>query len=148
MGEMIICVAPEGEGFVHAKIGEGGETLPLGVKGYIDFDPGKCIEVTLGPGGRETIKMPGNPEDAESARLALEQGMGYVLSQFAGSPVEVTFGTEQGMVAKADIQIFLRGEDCFVNLGTPTTDLEEAEQNGAVERCKITTKMAYIESVK
>lgn len=148
MGGMIICVAQEGAEFIHLKIGEGEETIPPGVKGYIDFDPGKCIQFTMNPDGSKTIKMPGDPKDAENAKLALEQEMSYVLSQFSGKPVEAAFDEEQGLEAKSKIQMFLCGEDVFLNLGTPANSLKEAEQIGTLKRCKMTTKMAYIEGVK
>lgn len=140
MREMIYCVALDGSKPVQIEAGETVGTIPYGVKGYIAFDPKKCIEVTLYPDGRKTIKMPDNPKDAESAKLALEQGMGYVLSRFAGRPVEVTFDTEQGMVAKSNI----RGEEAFLNLGETANSLKEAEQSRDVERKEIITKIGCI----
>lgn len=116
-----MCVVPEGEEIVHLEIGEERD--------------------------KET-KSTGTPKDAESAKQELERGMSYVLSRFAGKPIDVTVGPEEGIVAKAALQMFLCGEDAFVNLGTPAKSLEEAKQNGTVERCKITAKMAYITGVK
>lgn len=116
-----MCVVPEGEEIVHLEIGEG---------------------------GRKEIKFSDNQKDAESEKQELERGMSYVLSRIARKPIDVTVGPEEGIIAKADLQMFLCGKDAFVNLGVPAKSLEEAKQNGAVERCKITTKMAYIEGVK